>query len=126
MMGDNDRSLTVDIYDLGCVAEWLPPITNADFELQDGSTLPIKFTLCTPGDLSSEISVQITGPNNFDEPFTPKYDMETGVYNVIFHTKDYADLEYGEYIIEVSNAGCLLDSYNFTLDVKAGRGNSGK
>ena len=126
---DNNGSLSVEIFELGCVAEWLPPITNADFELKDGSTLPIKFRLCSAGDFSNEIEVTVMGTDDntdwFSKSFTPIYDAETDEYIVVFHTKDY-ELAVGNYTVVVSRGGCELDTFPFYLDVKANRGNRGK
>lgn len=124
---DNSGYITVDIYEVGCLAEWLPPITNADFALQNGTTLPIKFRLCSPGDFSADITVTITGPGLDSSTFTPLYDPVEDYYIVNFHTKDYTGLVDGsQYTATVFRNGCQLGSYSFYLYAKAGRGNSGK
>lgn len=127
MMGDNSGSLSLNIYELGCVASWLPPITNADFMLQDGTTLPIKFQLCSPGDLSSEIVVTVSSPDGRMFEFAPLYDELEDHYIVVFHTKGYdPELPEGGYSVSVAMSGCELDSFPFYLAPKASRGNSGK
>lgn len=110
-----------------CTATWLPPITNLDFALQNGTTLPIKFRLCSPGDCSADLLVKITGPSLLAY-FSPQYDALEDHYIVNFHTKDYPDLvDEGLYTVSVLRDGCCpLGSYDFDLNVKAGRGNSGK
>ena len=125
MMGDNYGSLDVKIFELGCVEAWLPPIVNADFELQDGTTLPIKFRLCEPGDFSADILVTIVTPESGSIQLTPTYDADENHYIVVFHTRNY-DLTEGNYEVIVTRGGCELVSYPFYLAPKASRGNSGR
>ncbi len=100
-------------------ATWLPPISKSDFyQLTDGSTLPVKFTLNHMNDNSpldppeQEDDVQVVIRNKADistliksytfgtGPDSVRFDAASKQYMVNVHTKELK-LEVGEYTVEV-------------------------
>jgi len=124
---------------------WQPPVTNLDFELKDGTTLPLKFKLYTQaGDLLTDmqdIYMTVHGPSPDGlGPEIVRWALGDGIdslrwsgadeyyYIANFQTRDYTLAE-GETYTAVVHDGCtddILGSTSFQLNVKAGRGNSGK
>lgn len=123
---------------------WLPPITNADFELRNGSTLPIKFQVKYSGmpPLTPEqtpVNLKMYGPVNGGmgtigtwslADGSLKFNYETGAYVALFHTKDFELVNGATYTVVVydSATGDPLGSFEFSVDLEKGtsRGNSGK
>lgn len=110
---------------------WLPPITNIRngeiYTLNDGSTLPIKFSLQDDAGNSvydSQVGIEVVG-NGGKITFVPgsgddniRYDSSTGEYLVNLHTSNYPFMTPGPiYTITVYSASAArsLDTVNFIL-----------
>jgi len=113
-------------------------VTNADFILQEGTTLPLKFQILdngTPVSSQQAVFLEVKGP----EGFTITYQLGEGVENLRWNaekshyianlkTKTGAWPE-GYYTATVYDVdGFFMGSIMFTLspDKGTGRGNSGK
>lgn len=94
---------------------WLPPISKAEpYELKEGSTLPVKFTLShfdetplNPPELPEDVVVrvkdgdkQIIEYSHGTDRDSVRYDPSTKQYIVNVHTKEL-ELEKGIYTVEV-------------------------
>ncbi|MFC2068129.1 hypothetical protein ACFLTP_03875, partial [Chloroflexota bacterium] len=133
-----DTALTADQIALSASGSvnWLPPVTNADFQLQDGTTLPLKFQIFDDSTLVTTMQpvfLEVTGPTDFT---TRTYQLGEGVENLRWNadgssyianlkTKD-GNWPSGDYTATVNPI--LTDSITFYLSTEkgAGRGNSGK
>ncbi len=122
---------------------WLPPITNADFALQDGTTLPIKFRLSQGMTLITDmqgVNVAVVygdGPGGDairtyslgDGVEFLRFDAVENYYIANFKTKDFG-LADGMYtaVVRDNCSGEVLGYWPFTLSTASGtgRGNSGK
>ncbi len=125
---------------------WQPPLTNADFALQDGTTLPLKFELYLQnGTLITDMQdvyLTVYGPSN-GGPGTEieKWILGDGVgalrfnddqdqYIANFQTRSYNLASVATYtaVVHDSCTGDILGSFAFDLDASkgTGRGNSGK
>jgi len=125
-----DVALTPDAID------WLPPVTNADFTLKDGTTLPLKFQLLDDEEVVTSpqwVSLVITDP---DETIIKTYMLGDGVENLRWNADEWyyianlktkvGDWPPGEYTATVD--GIVTDTITFELSAEkgVGRGNSGK
>ena len=118
---------------------WQPPVTNADFALKDGTTLPLKFKLyMQDGTLITDMqdvymTVSGTGLDGLSWPLgdgidSLRWNDDEYYYIANFQTRNYTLTEGGTYTAVVHD-GCTgedLGSIEFVLNAKAGRGNSGK
>lgn len=126
---------------------WQPPLTNADFALKDGTTVPLKFKLqMQDGTLITDMQVVYMrvheGPHDeMPVEWIAKWTLGEGVdslrfdpcewyYIGNFQTKNF-DLDSGEWYTAVVLDGCggrVLGFYDFMVNEAAGtaRGNSGK
>ncbi|TEU13245.1 MAG: hypothetical protein E3J21_19100 [Anaerolineales bacterium] len=130
---------------------WQPPLTNADFALQDGTTMPLKFKLkMQDGTLITDMQgvyLVVHGPTvGPGEPGAwgagfVTYNLGEGIeslrfdpceyyYIANFRTKDFP-LESGKWYTAVVHDSCTgqaLGHYTFMVDEARGtaRGNSGK
>lgn len=117
---------------------WLPPVTNADFELKDGTTLPLKFQLFDNSGLvcsEQSVSLEVTGP----ESFTPiifqlgegvenlRWDADECYYIANLQTK-VGNWPEGPYTATVDVDGIVIGTKTFNLSPGkgVGRGNSAK
>jgi hypothetical protein len=98
-------------------ASWLPPISKAEtYELKEGSTLPVKFTLShfddtplNPPELAEDVVVVVKNDSGLivGGPYSygtggdnVRYDPDTGQYIANIHTQELG-LEPGNYTVEV-------------------------
>lgn len=118
---------------------WQPPITNLDFALQDGTTLPLKFKLYQQdGTLITNVQdVYLTV--ELDGTVVETWNLGDGIeslrwnedyYIANFQTRNY-NLVDGATYTAVVHDGCtgdMLGLFDFVLDTSkgTGRGNSGK
>ena len=119
-------------------------MTNADFVLQDGTTLPLKFKLYNQDgtpipdmqniyltvDTMDEPPVEVSRWDLGDSIGSLRFDDAEYYYIANFQTRNY-DLTDGVTYNAVVHDGCtgeILGSISFILDIAkgAGRGNSGK
>lgn len=116
---------------------WLPPITNSDFALQDGTTLPLKFQLFENDVLLTDmqdVSLELEGPAPFvtrayelgDGADNLRWDAETCSYIVNLKTKD-GEWPEGTYTATVIVGGFVYGDITFALSTEkgVGRGNGG-
>jgi len=116
---------------------WLPPVTNADFTLQEGTTLPLKFQLYDDGvlvDTPQDVLLQITGPDGFttiifqigDGVENLRWNADEDHYIANLKAKDWTE---GTYRATVFWDGVVInETITFYISPLkgAGRGNSGK
>ena len=119
---------------------WQPPVTNADFALKDGTTLPLKFKLyMQDGTLITDMQnvyLMVHGSgldggvtwNLGDGIDSLRFDPYEWYYITNFQTRDYTLTEGGIYtaVVHDSCTDETLGSIAFELNAKAGRGNSNK
>ena len=115
-------------------ANWLPPVTNEDFVLQDGTTLPLKFQIFDDSGLVT--TMQPVFVEVIDGTTVHRYDLGDGVTSLRWNAEEYyyiANLKTkddgwsgGDYVATVG--GIVTGSIPFQLspDKGVGRGNSGK
>jgi len=122
-------------------AVWQPPLTNEDFALKDGTTVPLKFKLhMQDGTLITDVQdvyVTVSGPGldggvNWylgDGIDSLRWSGADEYYYIAnFQTRNYELTEGATYTADVYD-GCTgesLGTISFALYAKAGRGNSGK
>lgn len=118
-------------------ANWLPPVTNADFALQDGTTLPLKFQLFDDSVLvttEQPVSLLIAGPEGF-APSPLIFELGDGVENLRWNADEHyyiANLKTkvgtwpsGFYTASVLPANGAI-TFELSANKGVGRGNSGK
>lgn len=122
---------------------WRPPVTNSNFTLKIGSTLPIKFRLVENGEILEEIQdvyLMVHGPSTEEEigPGIVMWELGQGrnalrfsedesQYIANFHTREF-DLESGEMYTAVVHDGetdDIIGTYAFPVSDHPGanRGN---
>lgn len=128
-------------------AVWQPPITNSDFALKDGTTLPLKFKLyqqggTSPIDSMQDVYLTVYGPSDGGlGPETETWNLGDGIeslrwnddedyYIANFQTRNYTLVDGATYTAVVHD-GCtddMLGNISFVLSTSTGtgRGNSGK
>jgi hypothetical protein len=142
-----DNSVTGVIFTLKVSYElpqvvWQPPITNTEFALQYGTTVPIKFKLYRGDNLITDIQKVKLAIINESNTATKEWNLGDGVdslrfdpneccYIANFQTKNCDNLSDGTYIVKVLDAcnGEELCKYiSFTVDSVngTGRGNNPK
>lgn len=126
---------------------WQPPITNSDFALKDGTTLPLKFKLYQQDgaliDSMQDVYLTVTGPspdglvvlkietwNLGDGIDSLRWNDDEDYYIANFQTRNYTLVDGATYTAFVRD-GCtdeMLGWFDFVLDTSrgTGRGNSGK
>ncbi len=115
---------------------WLPPVTNADFTLKDGTTLPLKFQLLDNNQLVTSqqtVSLEVTGPGEFS---TKIFQLGDGVENLRWNEEGsyyIANLKtkvgtWPEGLYTATVGGIVTGAIEFDLSAEkgVGRGNSGK
>ena len=124
----------------GVAAAFEPPITNDNFLLQDGTTVPIKFHLVDDtGDVIGEpwdVTLHVSGPDPDGVPVSYLFALVDGTlrfdefadpphYIATFHTRWYPVMDGGEYTATVHDSGMPIGSITFIVDATsgAGRGN---
>ena len=113
----------------------MPPVTNADFTLQDGTTLPLKFQIWDNGDLVEDqqsVFLLITGPEGFT---TRTYEIGDGVDNLRWNADGFcyiANLKTkdgswpsGAYTAFVGDVSPAI-GFSLSTEKGVGRGNSRK
>ncbi|UCG10375.1 MAG: LamG domain-containing protein [Dehalococcoidia bacterium] len=128
----------VHIWDVALTPDavsWLPPVSNDDFVLKDGTTLPLKFQIFDGDVLVTSpqwVSVEISGPDGFE---IKTYMLGDGVGNLMWNADGayyIANLKTkvgtwptGTYTATVE--GIVTDTIDFELSADEGvnRGNSG-
>jgi hypothetical protein len=116
---------------------WLPPVTNADFVLKDGTTLPLKFQLYENDSLVTIVQpvfLEVADGNGS----VHRYELVDGVDNLRWNADEsyyIANLKTkdgtwppGEYEYTATVGGIVTGSIPFELSPEkgVGRGNSGK
>lgn len=115
---------------------WLPPMTNEEFALQDGTTLPIKFRLLDENGEAVEemqegiylvlegVETWVLGEGRDDL----RFDTDDYHYIANFHTRQY-ELDDGLYTVTVYDGNDnALGAYTFELSSQRGtsRGRGGR
>ncbi len=122
-------------------AAFEPPVTNADFALKDGTTVPIKFHLldCL-GDAIAEqrnVSLEVTGPYATGAEVTYVFSLSDGTlkyddtvspphYIANFSTKTCSVMDGGHYTAEVKEDGAPIGSVAFDVSTSSGTGRGNK
>jgi hypothetical protein len=116
---------------------WLPPVTNDEFGLQYGTTVPLKFQLVKDGTpLTTEENVQLQIVNNLpnSEPVVTwslgdgvdnlRFDPYESCYIANFQTKNFTLVDQNDYTARVVDgcSGTQLGSIGFMVDYAKGTG----
>jgi hypothetical protein len=120
----------VDLYMPDAI--WQPPVTNAAFALQDGTTLPLKFQLYKEdGTLLTDVQnvwMEVEGVTSWrlgDGRDNLRFDPRTSTYLANFKTKDFHPEDGGTYMAIVHD-GCAdelwLGAISFVVNTSSGTG----
>ena len=121
-------------------AVYEPPITNDNFALRDGTTVPIKFHLVdaedNPIDEERGVQLDVSGPDPGGAPVTHVFEVadqtlrydetaEPPHYVANFHTRQYPVMDGNEYTATVYEDGVPIGGIMFIVDAThgSGRGN---
>ena len=133
-MPEGDTTLTANFetnFERQFEVQWLPPVTNEEFVLQDGTTLPLKFRLvdetgAVVREVQEGISLRIEGVGIWElGDGGSALRFNDGQYTANFHTRNYDSLG-SELTATVRGAdGSELGSIMFEVSAEkgVGRGN---
>jgi hypothetical protein len=139
-----ESTVVLGAEEINADVEWQPPVTNSEFVLQDGTTLPLKFKLYDEDGVLitgvQDVYMIVYGPSNGGlGPEIERWDLGDGVDSLRFDDTSYqyiANFKTRNYLLSEATytavvyyaSGQIHGTIEFELSPSkgSGRGNSGK